>query len=114
MARPKASDNEGIKRAADVVPPGSGVQFEGEKIETKELLGIEVKLLGVSEPIKSSFGEGSFIVMQVEVDGEKRVAMSGATVLVKKLSTIPQEELPVLIKLVKVKGQSGRPYLSYE
>jgi len=114
MARPKASDNEEMKRAADIVAPGGGFQFEGEKIDLKELLGQEIKLLGVSEPMQSTFGENQYIIMQVEVDGKPRVTMSGATVLVKKLSTIPKESLPVLIKLVKVKGKTGRAYLSYE
>jgi len=78
--------------------------FVGNKIKMGKILNKEVKILSYAiEP--SNFkdkAEGERLALQLEVDGEKRIAWSGSSYLKEMIQKVPESNFPFLTTIKEV------------
>ena len=101
--------NQKEQRLAEKV--GIGKQFEGEKIKLADIEGNEVMLIDFHFGI-STFQEGKqYLTLQIELEGEKKVASTGGKVLVEAFHNINKEkDLPAPVIFRKVMSSQGRSF----
>ena len=65
---------------------GAGASFEGDTVKMEELVGENVIILDFGTR-KSDYSEGDYAIVQINLDGEKRVVLTGASVIMDNLNT---------------------------
>jgi len=97
-----------LKRISEVVGGGS---LTGEPVDIDEILNDDVVVTDFTFR-KSQFDEDKqYVVIQIEVDGVKKVFSTGSGVVLDLFDRLQKEQLPVLAKFERVKGKSGRKYI---
>ena len=103
-----------LKRITDYVSVGSSVQLEGRRLDSiEDILGQEVELVDFVI-IPSKQYDNDFAVMQFNMESELVCVACGGVVIVDTLKQMPKNYLPVAVKIIRIKGKSGRKYLSFE
>lgn len=115
---------EEVKRIGDYVADTS-IQFEGEKVKSDTILGVDVKLLDFallpstqSEEVDPDTGQKvkkNFLVLQFERDGKMFTTSTGAAQVVRRIEQMPKQYLPIMIKIIKaVNPTNKRTYYTVE
>ena len=76
--------------------------FDGEKIDMDEILD-ETIIIRDMTTRPSSFSEGDYAILQIEVDGELRVALTGSKVLIKQINE-KADRMPFRCKVIEQKS----------
>ena len=120
----KAEAAQEIKRIGDYVPDNMA-QFEGEKVKSDTILGIDIKLMDFAV-LPSKQGEleldelgnkvlRNFLVLQFERDGKLFTTTTGAAQVVARIEQMPKQYLPVMIKIIKATNPTTkRTYYTVE
>lgn len=104
MTKPGAQ-TEAMKRLTDYVNVG-GSQLEGERVNLEDVLGEDIKLTDfIFMPSTKYEKKGEFAIIQFEYEGKLCTTSTGGEVVVNALKQMPKNYLPVIIKIVKVKGK---------
>lgn len=75
--------------------------FKGEKIKIDRLLNVEIIVYAHKiEPSKQKPGT-NLLTLQIELNGERRVVFTGATILQQQIKQIPQEDYPFTTTIIK-------------
>jgi hypothetical protein len=98
---------EKLKRVSDISPR---VIFEGEPIKIENILDEDVKILAFQSRPSQLEGRETYLAIQIEHNGIKKVISTGASAVLDTLEGITQDQLPVIGKFTKGKGKSGRGY----
>lgn len=105
----EAKKAQGLKRLTDYIQVG-GAQLEGERIEFKEILGSDIELTDfVFIPSTKYVVEGEtseFVIIQFKLNGKLCTSSTGGKVVVDALKQCPKHYLPMIIKIIKVKGKN--------
>lgn len=112
MAKKESEKTEERSKIADAAEVGMGAQFEGEKIEKKDIDGEEVILVDFAfMPNKFKPGEETAI-LQLEIDGALRICFIGGQVVVQGLKKIEEKGkdkfLPGAVIFTKEKTKDGK------
>ena len=80
--------------------------FDGERIDMDEILDKTIIIRNV-ETRPSSFGEGDYAILQVEIDEELHVVLTGSKVLVKQIKD-KTDRMPFRCKIIEQKSTQSK------
>ena len=100
-------DNGGIYNITDDDMPTQ--TFDGERISMDEILDKSI-IIRDMETRPSSFSEGDYVILQIEIDGELCVVLTGSEVLVRQIKE-KSDKMPFRCKVLE--QQSSRSKYKY-
>ena len=83
--------------------------FNGERIDMEDILDKSI-IIKDMEIRPSSFSDGDYIILQVEIDGELHVVLTGSEVLVRQIKE-KADKMPLRCKVIE--QQSTRSKYKY-
>ena len=96
-----------LKRISEV---SSHATLEGKPITIEDILDEEVAILAFQSRQSQFEGRDTYLAIQLEHGGEKKVLSTGAGAIIDAFEGITQEQLPLIGKFTKQRGKSGRRY----
>ena len=85
-------------------PSPSVKKFVGDKIKMEKILGKQISVLSYEIQPSKAFpekGDGNYIKMQIEFNGEKRLVFTSGTVLMDLIKKVPEDAFPFTTTIVK-------------
>ena len=85
----------GIKVPADTLT--------GDKIKINKILNKEIKVINykIDDSKFQKNKSGKCLVLQIEVDNEKRIVFTGSDILIKMIQQVNKEDMPFICMIIK-------------
>lgn len=80
-------------------------KFIGDKIKMEKILDKRIKVLGFKIDKSKAFpekGDGNYLKMQIEFNGEKRIVFTSGSVLMDLIKRVPESAFPFETTVKKI------------
>lgn len=98
-----------LKRVSEV---SEHSRYEGQAITIDEILDEDVVILAFQSRKSQFEGRETYLAIQVEHEGVKKVISTGSGPIIDALDGITPDQLPLIARFVKQKSKAGRRYYS--